>query len=293
MTLSSPTAGAYREDMSAWLEWTDTDARSRIAVPGPLDDKYSRGVLGVITGSVEYPGAAILGVEAAHRTGVGMVRYVGPRFVRSLVLARRPEVVTQPGRVQAWLVGSGMDAARRSFVLVGELTRAISSGEPVVIDAAALDLVAAHTGPTIITPHYRELASLLTKREIDVSAPDIAADPSGWAVRAAIELDVVVLLKGASTFVADPVGQAIVVRAGTNELATAGTGDVLGGILGSLLATHAGELRTDLSLLAPLAATAALIHGRAAERASGGGPIAALDVAEALPATIAALTARP
>ena len=78
------------------LIWTAEDAREWIAVPTADDDKYSRGVLGVITGSHDYPGAAVLGVEAAARTGVGMVRYTGPRAVGVMVLARRPEIVTSP-----------------------------------------------------------------------------------------------------------------------------------------------------------------------------------------------------
>src|SRR5688500_5470355 len=88
--------------------------RRAIAVPLEGDDKYSRGVLGVMTGSAQYPGAAVLGVEAALRTGVGMVRYVGPEPAKQLVLARRPEAVSGMGRVQAWLVGSGTDPASRT-----------------------------------------------------------------------------------------------------------------------------------------------------------------------------------
>jgi len=64
--------------MSDYLPWGADETKSQIAVPQPEDDKYSRGVLGVVTGSTMYPGAAVLGVEAALRTGVGMVRYLGP-----------------------------------------------------------------------------------------------------------------------------------------------------------------------------------------------------------------------
>src|SRR6185312_9288269 len=80
-----------------------------IAVPGPGDDKYARGVVGFVTGSAPYPGAAVLGVEAAARTGVGMIRYLGPGRATRLVLQRRPEAVTVDGRVQAWVLGSGQD----------------------------------------------------------------------------------------------------------------------------------------------------------------------------------------
>jgi hydroxyethylthiazole kinase-like uncharacterized protein yjeF len=278
--------------MEGWRDWREADARDWIMVPGADDDKYSRGVLGVITGSSTYPGAAVLGVEAACRTGVGMVRYIGPRPVRRLVLQRRPEVVTVPGRVQAWLLGSGMDSADRTPVLQGELDQAIASAEPVVLDAGALDLVGGHAGPTVITPHAGELAKLLGDRDIArVSAEEIRADAPGWTVRAAGELGVTVLLKGWVTQVADPDGARLRVAGAPGWLATAGTGDVLGGVLGALLATHADELRVDAAYVAPLAATAALLHAAAARRASAGGPVVALDVAGAVPATIAGLVA--
>ena len=96
------------------LEWTAEHAAGVLRMPTASDDKYSRGVLGVRTGSERYPGAAVLGVEAAHRTGLGMVRYLGPERPAALVLARRPETVTADGRVQAWLIGSGTDASERS-----------------------------------------------------------------------------------------------------------------------------------------------------------------------------------
>src|SRR5690606_16517289 len=84
-------------------EFTTRDARDWMAEPGPTDHKYTRGVLGIITGSDTYPGAAVISVDAALHTGVGMVRYLGP--ARQLVLARRPEAVTESGRVDAWLLG--------------------------------------------------------------------------------------------------------------------------------------------------------------------------------------------
>jgi len=275
-----------------WHEWTAEDAAVWIAAPGAHDDKYSRGVLGVVTGSPDYPGAAVLGVEAAHRTGVGMVRYTGPRALRQAVLARRPETVTVAGRVQAWLIGSGIDRNRRSFVLIGDLEHALADKVPVVLDAGALDLVGTHTAPTVITPHARELAALLTSREIRVTAEDVTADPATWAERAARELDVAVLLKGAVTHVCDPSGDRFIVTAPTHWLATAGSGDVLGGILGALVATHPVELAGDARVLTTLAATAAWVQGEAARRASaavGGGPVIAMDIAAAVPGVIGSL----
>jgi len=147
------------------------DAARLIAVPGETDDKYRRGVLGVVTGSVEYPGAAVLGVEAALRTGVGMVRYLGPPRATDLVLQRRPEAVTEPGRVQAWLLGSGMPVARTGSELEPaareRLHHALDSGRPLVLDAGALDLAAATDAPAVIVPHAGELARLGLLTELD------------------------------------------------------------------------------------------------------------------------------
>ncbi|MFF2274979.1 NAD(P)H-hydrate dehydratase [Agromyces sp. NPDC058126] len=278
-----------------WQEWTADEAAGWVKAPYAGDDKYSRGVLGVITGSTDYPGAAVLGVEAATRTGVGMVRYTGPRGVRAAVLLRRPETVTVPGRVQAWLIGSGIDPTRRSFMLQGDLQHALAARVPAVLDAGGLDLVGTHTAPTVITPHARELASLLVTREVEVSVDEVRADPRGWADRAARELGVAVLLKGAVTHIADPDGDRYTVTADTHWLASAGTGDVLGGILGALVATHHAELAVDAEVLTKLAATAAWIHGEAARRASAavdGGPVAALDIAAAVPQVIGGLLQR-
>jgi NAD(P)H-hydrate repair Nnr-like enzyme with NAD(P)H-hydrate dehydratase domain len=274
-----------------WLEWEAAQARDWIAVPQASDDKYSRGVLGVRTGSTEYPGAAVLGVEAAGRTGVGMLRYLGPRRVSTLVLQRRPEAVTADGRVQAWLLGSGMAADTRSAETTKRLETALRQGVPTVLDAGALDLVGTGTGARVITPHYRELAGLLSGSGESVPVEEITRDPGEWAVRAAGLLDVTVLLKGSTTHVASPSGIRLTVSGAPAWLATAGSGDVLGGILGALLATHASRIDADADAMAALAATASFVHAAAASRASGGGPIVALDIAEAVPATIAALLA--
>jgi len=280
--------------METWQEWTAADAAKWIVAPTADDDKYSRGVLGVVAGSPEYPGAAVLSVEAAHRTGLGMVRYTGPRAVRTAVLARRPETVTAPGRVQAWLIGSGIDAERRSFMLLGDLQGALASGLPVVLDAGALDLVGTHTAPTVITPHARELAVLLASRGIETSIAEVREAPAEWALRAAHELGVAVLLKGAVTHVCDPDGDRSTVVASTHWLASAGTGDVLGGILGALVATHHERLASDAEALTALAASAAWMHGEAARRATAavdGGPVTALDIAEQVPWVVGALLA--
>lgn len=272
-------------------EWGEGDATGWIAEPGEASDKYSRGVLGVVTGSDRYPGAAVLGVEAAARTGVGMIRYLGAPRPAEEVLRRRPEAVSAGGRVQAWLIGSGMDAGARPSDDLLRLRAALADGTPLVVDAGALDLVGSATGLVVVTPHYRELAGMLAARADDdsdaVTAAEIAADPGAWAARAARTFGVTVLLKGHTTHVAVPSGARYTVSAGPAWLATAGSGDVLGGILGALMATHADEIVSGgHETLAALAATAAWVHGRAGEQASDGGPIVALDIAEAVPGVV-------
>lgn len=266
--------------MATFTEWTTADAADFIKRPEASDDKYSRGVLGVITGSDEYPGAAVLGVEAALRTGLGMVRFLGPHRPATMVLARRPEAVVSDGRVQAWLIGSGTDHASYSD---SRAEWAIKEGHPTVLDGGALGLHDLARGPLVLTPHFGELARLLP-----VENEDVAADPAGWAARANLELGHTVLLKGNTTYIAGE-DEFLSVMQAPAWLATAGAGDALAGILGALLATHASEIRSDPGMLPRLAATAAVIHGLAAYRASAGGPFTILDLCAAIPATIADL----
>jgi hydroxyethylthiazole kinase-like uncharacterized protein yjeF len=269
-----------------YTPWTAADAAALIAVPSENDDKYSRGVLGVITGSTMYPGAAVLGVEAALRTGLGMVRYLGPDRPSTLVLARRPEVVTADGRVQAWLIGSGIDQVEGSES-EKRMTEAVAQNVPVVLDGGALGLHPQAAGPVVITPHFRELARL-----VGGTAEDIARDPRAAASAAAERLGVTVLLKGHTTYVASPDGTRLSASAAPTWLATAGAGDALGGVLGALVATHSEEVMADAGALARLAATAAVLHGMAAQRASNGGPLTVLDLASELSATVSALLSR-
>jgi NAD(P)H-hydrate repair Nnr-like enzyme with NAD(P)H-hydrate dehydratase domain len=277
-----------------WRDWTELAASESIAVPGPDDDKYSRGVLGVVTGSDEFPGAAVLGVDAAVRTGVGMVRYLGAARAADLVLRRRPEIVTAPGRVQAWLIGSGQSADKRDEETTAALEHAIADGVPLVVDAGALDFVDRLGAPAVLTPHAGELVTLLKKVGTEVDRATVSADPERWAARAADATGHVVLLKGRTTHVCAPLAGAgprvgARVQAPSSWAATAGSGDVLGGIVGSLVATHSDEVLADPELLVALAATGAFVHAWAAERASDRGPIAALDIAEAVPRVIARL----
>ncbi len=266
-----------------YLAWTADDGAALIAVPKDDDDKYSRGVLGVITGSTQYPGAAVLGVESALRTGVGMVRYLGPARPSELALARRPEIVTTDGRVQAWLIGSGI-ASFEGSESADRMVEAIAQDVPVVLDGGAFELYSRAKGPVVITPHFRELARV-TGDGLDT----IAKDPAAAAARAADSLGVTVLLKGHVTYVAAPDGTRISATGAPSWVATAGAGDALGGVLGALVATHADEVARDASMLARLAATASVLHGLAAERVSNGGPLTVLDLAEALSPTVADL----
>lgn len=276
---------ATREDS---VEFGLREAADHLAEPGPADDKYSRGVLGVVSGSAVYPGAAVLTVEAALRTGVGMLRYLGPARAAEFVLHRRPEVVTAPGRVQAWLLGSGMprpdEEGGADSEVAEQVERALSGGLPIVLDAGALARAEGRAGPMVLTPHAGELARLL-----EVDRASVEADPVASARRAAQRYGATVLLKGYRTTIVGPTGAPLHVEQAPAWLATAGAGDALAGILGALVATHSQAVLDDPSLLGPLAATAAVLHGRAARAASGGGPFTVLDLCGRLGPVIAEL----
>ncbi|CAB4901697.1 MAG: NAD(P)H-hydrate dehydratase [Actinobacteria bacterium] len=272
---------------SGIAEWSVGEAAQYIRVPGPNDDKYRHGVLGIATGSTAFPGAAVLGVDAAHATGVGMVRFIGEKSVELQVLHRRPETVTGEGQVHAWLLGSGTGWAvpgTQSAVV----NRALVSGLPLVLDAGALPLADLATGLTILTPHHQECARLMAcdPREVD-------EDPLGSAARLADQFTAIVVLKGHVTFIVSPEHDgnrsSRQVSAPTTWLATAGTGDVLAGIMGALVATHATQTTLDRGTLAGLAATAVFVHGAAALRAGSGGPFGASDIARHLGSVIAGI----
>lgn len=291
------------------LEPADLVRLGVVAEPSGASHKYTRGVLGVVAGTERFPGAAVLTVSGAVRTGVGMVRYLGDPSVTTAVLAARPEVVPAAGRVQAWAVGSGIPAApsssddparaQRTRVrhalaqATGELSSdVVGDAVPVVVDAGALPLLPDRCPPwVVLTPHAGELAELLRSRGDQVERAEVEAEPLRWARRARDLTGATVLLKGAVTVVVGPSG-AYAQADGPSWLSTAGAGDVLTGVLGALLAAHSADAVKDPGLPALLAASAALLHGRAAHRANPGGPVAALDVADALPGTVAELLRR-
>lgn len=258
-------------------------------VPGRKDHKYTRGVVGFVTGSTTYPGAAVLGTVAAASAGAGMVRYVGPQRPSDAVLAAVPEAVHGSGRVQAWVVGSGIDgiserASESDRYLTA--TEALQENVPVVLDAGALawvgQLERAGDAVTVMTPHAGELANVLGELGIRLERKEIEADPVTWARRASRETGFVTLLKGGSTVIASPDERPVIIENRAPAwLATAGTGDVLAGLLGVLLAAGV-DGRTACAL-------GAYLHGQAARRANPGGPVRALAVAENLGAVIAEL----
>lgn len=248
----------------------ESDVRRLLPRPQPLDHKYTRGVVGVAAGSAQYPGAAVLCTSGASSGLVGMVRYLSPsgpgaERVADAVRARHPGVVVGDGRVQAWVVGSGGGGDAEAA-----LSRALEDEVPLVVDADALQHVTGGRRDVVLTPHAGELARLL-----DVGRSEVEARPLEHARRAADRFNCVVLLKGRHSVVADPDGRARVNTTGTPWLAVAGTGDVLAGVVGSLLAAG----------LAPFdaASAGAWLHGAAGVLASRGGPVTPESVADAVP----------
>ncbi len=279
------------------------DAAALYRRPRSTDHKYTRGVLGIAAGSEQYPGAAVLATGAALATGVGMVRYLGPRSVGALINSVHPEAVCSTGgvaeaRSQAWLVGPGavgdLEQARRA-------RDAITSGLPVVVDAGALAEVPRTVGPQVIlTPHAGELVAFLGGRGRPVTRTAIEASPAEYALETARLTGATVLLKGYTTVTAAPSGEVFSQADATPWLATAGSGDTLAGILGALAAAAAEDGTAaaragvpESAKWAAVAAAAALIHGRAGQRAARRGPVVVSDLPGEIGAVVAGLLAVP
>jgi hydroxyethylthiazole kinase-like uncharacterized protein yjeF len=243
---------------------------------GPDADKYSRGVVGVATGSEQYPGAALLSVAGALAGPAGMVRYAGS--AAHDVVTAHPSVIVAPrvaaaGRVQAWVCGSGLGQGRPAMA---ELRSVLAAPVPAVLDADAINLLVdgsfavelrRRDAPLVLTPHDREFARL--------SAASPGPDRVESALQLAARTRATILLKGYRTIVATPDGRAFANPTGTAALATGGTGDVLAGLLGSLLAAGLPAERAALA--------AAYLHGEAGRRAAAtGAPVTATAVAAAL-----------
>lgn len=252
-----------------------SDIRDWWPTHGSTDDKYTRGVVGLATGSAGYPGAALLSVSGALAGPTGYVRYAG--HAEEAVRERFPSVVCSDsvaaaGRTQAWVCGCGLGTDERA---AAELRAVLATPEPVVVDADALTLIADgsfaqqlrdRSAATVITPHDREFAR--------IAGTDPGTDRVGSALRLAARLNAVVLLKGDRTIVAAPDGTAFANPTGSAALATAGTGDVLAGLLGSLLAAGLPARNAALA--------AAYAHGLAGRLAAAKGPVIATDVATEL-----------
>ncbi|KAA9162874.1 NAD(P)H-hydrate dehydratase [Amycolatopsis acidicola] len=248
-------------------------------VPGPDDDKYSQGVAGIAAGSATYPGAAVLATGSAVLATSGMVRYAGP--AADVVRSRWPEVVatgsvTDAGRVQAWVVGPGIGTGQEGRSV---LRHVLAEGVPVCADADATTLMARYPDvldardpgtPLVLTPHAGEFERLMG------AAP--GEDRVSAVREAARKYDAVVLLKGNTTLVAAPDGRVLANVARGSWLATAGSGDVLSGLVGALLASG---MEPWLA-----AGAAAYVHSLAADLGARGVPVSASGVQGAIPEAI-------
>jgi ADP-dependent NAD(P)H-hydrate dehydratase / NAD(P)H-hydrate epimerase len=271
------------------ITWNAAKSKKCLVVPKSYDHKYSRGVLGVITGSAQYPGATVLSTKAAVATGIGMVRFYSSSGLAHLVLHESPEVVVQPGAVTSWLAGSGIAEDRFDDYTTWLRHRWFKVIErqsvPTVLDAGALGLAGKLSQPTLITPHAGELSRILKRLGTNVSADEISDYPIEWASEVANQLDVTVLLKGSKSVVVNNEIQ-IQLPAATPWLATAGSGDVLGGIIGAIAASNEIEILNSDSRFAEIAASASFIHDQSARLASKGGPISASSIITRIPEAV-------
>lgn len=280
--------------------------------PGATSDKYTGGVVGICAGSGQYPGAGILATTAAVRATSSIVRWVGEDPLA--IVMSNPEVVahasvTECGRVQAWVVGPGRGTDARS---AEELAFILDREEPVLVDADGLTLLAENPAlmdklkarglacgdaqrqtcgqevvdcavrQTILTPHAGEFARLAQALDGDY---DIDADRIGAASAMARELGCAILLKGRFTVITDGT-RVDVVDSGSSWAATAGSGDVLAGIIGALLAERGRTIEAALVgqfIHAVAAYTSALVEG------VGFAPTSASRIAEKIPEAIALL----
>jgi hydroxyethylthiazole kinase-like uncharacterized protein yjeF len=250
--------------------------RPRLAAPGPEDHKYSRGYVALAVGAM--PGAVALAAAAALRGGAGYVRLFGDEAVAgvpSAIVQSRgdPRAILEDPRIGALVLGPGLGTTGEAATL---LENCLGARAPLVLDADALTLVAAG-GPAmlhraaqmpILTPHAGEFARLFS---------NIGGSKLEQAREAAAAARAVIVYKGADTVVAAPDGRAAIAPPASNWLATAGTGDVLAGVIAAMRARGLDAFEA--------ACAAVWLHGRAA-RAAGPGMIAD-DLPARLPAAIA------
>lgn len=263
--------------------------------------KFSAGQVLVCGGSPGLTGAPCMSSEAAMRAGAGYVTALVPGSLDAIFEVRLLEVMTVPlpdeggaltcaardevlercARAGALVLGPGLGRAPETFEVVRSLAKSVPA--PLVLDADGLNAHAGQlralcerTAPTVLTPHAGELARLLETDSSEVAGHRLHSVRSAAAAARAI-----VLLKGDDTLVADPEGRVAVSRGGVPALATAGTGDVLSGVIGAFLAK-----RMD-----PFTATCAAVFvhaaaGRLAAQEVGSEGVMAHDVIERLPAAL-------
>jgi hydroxyethylthiazole kinase-like uncharacterized protein yjeF len=284
--------GPYLDDPDVCVPQAE-DVDLWVPAPERESNKYRRGVPGVVAGSETFTGAAVLSVGGALRGGAGMVRFASAEHPVELVRHRWPEAVAtvvgeslgEVGRVNAWVAGPGLGTDERAEALLAEV---LGSDLPVLIDADGLTVVARRRdllwrdAPTVLTPHAGELARLLEGTDAD----QVEARRLEHVRRAAEELGATVLLKGSTTVIAEMGRPVRVNPTGTPRLATAGSGDVLSGLIGAFLAGRVPALDA--------AAAGAYLHGLAGRLAAAGpvhdegpdgsdAPITAYDVIQGLP----------
>jgi ADP-dependent NAD(P)H-hydrate dehydratase / NAD(P)H-hydrate epimerase len=248
--------------------------RPMLPRPGPDDHKYRRGMVVIVEG--EMPGAAALSAGAAQRSGAGYVVLASrepPVGTSHALVVREPVAAIADDRAVACVIGPGLGLGKEAAAL---LDQALDSDLALILDADALTLLDAtrqrrmrsRKAPMILTPHGGEFTRLFPHG--NGSKLDRARD-------AARDLGATIIFKGADTVIASPSGRVSFAPAASAWLATAGTGDVLAGIAGALLAQG----------LAPhdAAAGAVWLHGEAARRA--GPALIADDLARHLPAALA------
>jgi ADP-dependent NAD(P)H-hydrate dehydratase / NAD(P)H-hydrate epimerase len=236
------------------LEGLDEDELARAwPYPNERSDKYSRGAVGVDTGSDEYPGAAVMSVYGTVYGGAGYVRYIGAERPAAIISAQLPNVVFSPGRVQSRLFGSGWGKRADGAEVLAD---AAEEGLPAVVDADGLGYLPKPAPANwLLTPHAGELARLLQQERSWVEEDPLRAVTAG-----AQQTGATVLLKGASQLVAAPDGGPVLVAVpGPAWTAQAGSGDVLGGVCAALLAAGVGTQRAG-QLAASVQAVAAAAH---------------------------------
>jgi len=263
----------------------DPDFASQLLMPASTaDNKYTRGTVGFVTGSQKYPGAALLGIEAAFEFGIGMVRYLGPKSVNDLVLGNRPEVVLGLDRASTVVVGSGIaetDAGEQQANIV----EAIALAVPMVIDAGALALVDYQSlrAPAVLTPHSIEAAKLYSRLIEPITVEQLEEDPESAAIKLAETTGCVVVLKNNTTLVSMPGFEPVQSGPGSTHLATAGTGDILAGMIGALTAKAISlDFEITNGRLAEIAIIANQLHSEAAEIAAARGEYGATSVCRAI-----------